>query len=70
MSTLARRLRKLETGLTDRSGLIPHSARWFAYWNAWIDKLRGKDPRGLIPSEAAGAILLRQATTDGPDTYR
>ena len=44
--------------LTDRSGLILHSATWFEYWNGWTDKLlSGEDPPGRIPLEAVDAIL-------------
>jgi len=31
-SNLGRRLKKLEVELTDESGLVPHSAKWRAYW--------------------------------------
>ena len=58
MSNLSRRLRKLEAGLTDRSGLIPHSATCFEYCNGWTDKLvSGEEPLGRIPLEAVDAIL-------------
>jgi len=37
MTNLQRRLRKLETKLTDRSGFVPHSKEWFRYWNDQLD---------------------------------
>ena len=37
MTNLERRLRKLETKLTDRSGFVPHSKEWLRYWNDQLD---------------------------------
>ena len=33
MGGLDRRLKKLETQLTDPSGLVPHTQRWLDYWD-------------------------------------
>ena len=38
MSNLHRRLHKLEAKMTDRNGLAPHSAAWFAHWNERYDR--------------------------------
>jgi hypothetical protein len=38
MSRLHRRLRKLESQMTDGSGLVPHSEAWFQHWNERLDK--------------------------------
>lgn len=33
MTNLKRRLKKLEAGLTDPMGLVPHSKKWLEYWD-------------------------------------
>ena len=48
MTNLQRRLRKLESELTDPSGLVPHSKAWFEHWERRIDQvIAGDDPGGL-----------------------
>ena len=48
MTNLQRRLRKLETKLTDRSGFVPHSKEWFRYWNGQMDIfLSGRDENAM-----------------------
>jgi hypothetical protein len=37
-SGLHRRLRKLESQMTDGSGLVPHSAAWMAHWRERLDQ--------------------------------
>jgi len=32
MSAILRRLKKLESQMTDRCGYVPHSETWFQYW--------------------------------------
>jgi hypothetical protein len=39
MKALARRVRKLESSLTDASGLVPHSEAWFAFWEDKFERL-------------------------------
>ncbi|HXP86862.1 MAG TPA: hypothetical protein VN841_19190 [Bryobacteraceae bacterium] len=52
-SKLGRRLAKLEAELTDERGLVPHSAKWRAYWTEWMLKLaNGENPPGKITDEA------------------
>jgi hypothetical protein len=53
-SNLGRRLKKLDVELTDECGLVPHSARWRAYWMDWMQKFvngesAGQDYGGGIP---------------------
>jgi hypothetical protein len=38
VTSLRRRLKKLEALLTDPSGLVPHSEKWLEYWERWFDK--------------------------------
>jgi len=33
VTSLHRRLKKLETQLTDPSGLVPHTQKWLEYWD-------------------------------------
>jgi hypothetical protein len=37
-SGLHRRLRKLESQMTDGSGLVPHAEAWFRYWTERFDQ--------------------------------
>ena len=53
MSNLVRRVRKLETRLTDFTGIVTHSREWFAFWEERI----GQIAAGEGPS-FAGRILL------------
>ena len=60
MTNLQRRLRKLESELTDPSGLLPHSKAWFEHWERRIDQvIAGDDPGGLrgIPLAVVDAII-------------
>ena len=59
MTKLQRRLKKLEGQLTDDAGLVPHSARWRAYWIDRIDRILSDTDTGtdLIPLEALDALL-------------
>ena len=57
-SRLERRLKKLEIQLTDESGLVPHSAKWRAYWRDWLQKLvNGENPPGKIAGDAFRAVV-------------
>jgi hypothetical protein len=56
-SNLGRRLKKVEAQMTDECGLVPHSAKWRAYWLDWLQKLvNGENPPGKIPLEAFRAL--------------
>ena len=60
MSNLLRRVRKLETRLTDLSGLVPHTEDWLAYWKQRIERLLGGEAQretGRIPLEAIDALV-------------
>jgi hypothetical protein len=60
MAGFERRLRKLEARLTDRSGLMPHTKAWWAYWMPKVDRLitgeEAGEPSG-IPLEVCDAII-------------
>jgi hypothetical protein len=67
MTNLLRRLRKLESELTDSSGLVPHSPAWTQYWNREILKLVGDDrdaPKQQIPLEAVRAWMQAQPDSE------
>jgi len=60
MSNILRRLRKLETRLTDLSGLVPHSEAGLDYWGHRIEQLLdgvGQRETARIPLEAVDAIV-------------
>jgi len=64
MSSILRRLRRLETRLTDDSGLRPHSEAWLDYWGHRIERLLGGEAQrepGRIPLEAIDAIVAASA---------
>jgi hypothetical protein len=57
MSNLQRRLKKLETLLTDDAGLVPGSRRWLDYWLDQFDRIvRGEKARG-VPLAIFDAIV-------------
>jgi hypothetical protein len=39
VTNLRRRIRKLETQLTDANGLVPNSKEWFEHWYRKIDQV-------------------------------
>ena len=54
--------RKLEAVSTDSTGLVPHSLEWVDYWQRWLIKWNADPsfrPRGLMPLEAARALIHR-----------
>jgi len=60
VTNLRRRIRKLESRLTDPNGLVPHSREGFAHWERKIDQvITGADPGDLrgIPLAVADAII-------------
>ena len=64
MSNLLRRVRKLETRLTDLSGLAPQSEEWLDYWGRRIGQLLdggGQRETGRIPLEAIDALVAAGA---------
>ena len=59
-SKLERRLQKLETELTDASGMVPHTRKWLLYWTERIGKyLTGEyKPAGkFMTLEAFRAVM-------------
>jgi len=61
MTSLERRLRKLEICLTDASGLVPHSDAWLKYWQREISNYMEdpelRRPKVLFPIEAVRAVM-------------
>ena len=39
MSKLLKRLHRIKTRLTDSHGLVPHSEKWFEFWDAKMDRV-------------------------------
>lgn len=73
MTNVQRRLNKLETLLTDSTGLVPHSEKWLEYWQRWIDRWAIDSnfrPRERMPIEAARAILAGTPNSDDRGTGR
>jgi hypothetical protein len=67
MSNLLRRVRRLETRLTDSSGLAPRSEAWLDYWGRRIERLVGGEAqreRDRIPLEAVDALLAACASRE------
>jgi hypothetical protein len=65
MTRLERRLRKLEARLTDCSGLVPHTKRWFDHWMARLEQLiDGERPDESIPIEFCDALIAVADRTD------
>ena len=60
VTKLDRRLKKLESLLTNVSGLVPRTKKWLDYWTRWLECAH-RDPnfhRGQkMPLEAARAIM-------------
>ena len=48
MTSLERRLRKLEVLRTDCSGLVPHSQIWFAHWYKQLDRYIAGELHGVL----------------------
>jgi hypothetical protein len=60
MSNLNRRLKKLETVMTDDVGLVPGSPRWWAYWNEQLQRYIARDPDARntkVPLEVLRAYM-------------
>jgi hypothetical protein len=61
MTSLQRRLTKLEAHMSDPSGLVPHSQKWLAYWDRQMydyamDPERRR-PAVLFSVEAVRAVM-------------
>ena len=62
MTGIRQRLRKLESRLTDTTGLAPYSEPWFAYWeNILAQYLAGENPQhpGKVPLVVADRLIER-----------
>jgi hypothetical protein len=61
MSNVLRRLKRLETQMTDRSGVVPHSEAWFQYWSERHDELLSGDAHAVsrIPLAYLDDLLAR-----------
>jgi hypothetical protein len=56
MSGILRRLRKLETQVTDRSGLVPHSEAWFQHWSERLGKFLATGDEDYIKGSSLAFI--------------
>jgi len=68
MANLLHRIRRLETRLTDVSGLVPHSEEWYAYWENVVDRwMAGEDPmfRGRFPIAVIDHMIEQADKADG-----
>jgi hypothetical protein len=63
MTNLQRRLKKLEGGLTDPAGLVPHSKKWLIYWDRQYDLFLSEKDRNAIwlSSIAAYRAVMKYA---------
>lgn len=58
MTKLERRLKKLEAKLTDRrSGLVPLSPEWMAYWGQKVDGITSGEDPDRLPLEYIDAMF-------------
>jgi hypothetical protein len=65
VTSLQRRLRKLEALGTDSSGLAPHSQAWFAHWCKQLDLYIAGELRGvLFPKEIISGWLAQDSAFD------
>jgi len=60
MSTLTRRLAKIERFLTDSTGLVPHSPAWMDHWTAVLKRKLAGEPTPKIPMEVFRAYYQRR----------
>jgi len=54
---LVRRLQRLETRLTDATGLLPHSEAWFAYYEDQCDRFGDGEDVPCIPLAVIDRIV-------------
>jgi hypothetical protein len=60
-----RRLRKLETRLTDRSRLVPRTQQWLDYWTVRLGKWRAGPVDEKMPVEFLDAVIARADPAPG-----
>lgn len=68
MPKLLQRILKLESQLTDTTGLAPYSAPWYAYWEDIFERLMaGEDSiyPGRFPLAVADHMIERADMADG-----
>ena len=71
MARLERRLRTLEARLTDHSGLVPHTTRWFDYWVVRLEQLiDGERPYESIPIAFCDALITAADRADAISSAR
>lgn len=76
MSAILRR-RKLETQITDRSGLVPHTEAWFQHWSERLGKFLATGDEDYLKGSSLDFIdetvaRYRRAVANGeviPATY-
>ena len=59
MRNLIRRLQKLEVGLTDATGLVPHSEAWFAHYDDQFDRFLDGEDVPYVPLAVIDRIVER-----------
>ena len=62
MPNLLQRIHRLESRLTDTTGLAPYSEAWYAYWEDIFDRLMaGENPMypGNFPLAVADRMIER-----------
>ncbi|HYW46821.1 MAG TPA: hypothetical protein VE959_28400 [Bryobacteraceae bacterium] len=61
MTSLQRRIKKIEAHMADPSGLVPDSQKWLAYWDRQIFNYMtapdGRRPAVLFPLGAYRAVM-------------
>jgi hypothetical protein len=61
---LLRRIEELESLSVDRSGLVPHSPQWLAFWQEQFHLYGSGQPHVQLTLEGVRAVM--QATPDQP----
>lgn len=64
MTSLLRRVRKLESVWTDGCGHVPHSPAWFEYWGDKLDRAmagKGVDLTGMTIEVTDAFVALAEA---------
>ena len=69
MTNLQRRLKKIEAGLTDPAGFVPHSKKWLVYWDRqYYLFLTGKDRNAIWLSSIAAYRAVMKYAQDEPSS--
>jgi hypothetical protein len=67
MKHLQRRLKTLETVLTDPVGLVPHTQKWLEYWDRqFYLYMTGQDPKAIWQSSIAAYRAVMKYAEESP----